>query len=109
MEEVLTVRNEYRMKQWAELVRSCRESGLSNREFCCQNGISEKTYYYWLRKLRRASYENEKPQLVRMEAPEEQKTVNGTILLRYKEAELEIHSGTDCESITAVLQAMKNI
>ena len=48
MTDVLAVRNEYRLQSWMEIIRECEESGLSNREFCFQRGISEKTYYYWL-------------------------------------------------------------
>ena len=52
MADVLAVRNEYRLQSWMEIIRECEESGLSNREYCFQRGISEKTYYYWLRKVR---------------------------------------------------------
>ena len=48
MADVLAVRDEYRLQEWAQIHRRCRESGLSNREFCRQNGIAEKTFYYWL-------------------------------------------------------------
>ena len=51
MADVLAVRNEFRLQNWMEIIRECEESGLSNREFCSQRGISEKTSYYWLRKL----------------------------------------------------------
>ena len=52
MADVLAVRNEYRTEKWSALIRECNASGLSNREFCRQHGISEKSFYYWLRKLR---------------------------------------------------------
>ena len=55
MEDVLAVRDEYRLQGWAELIRECQASGLTNREFCTQRGIPEKKYYYWLRKLRKAA------------------------------------------------------
>ena len=54
MADVLAVQNEYRLETWLEIIRECRESGLSNREFCVRRGIGEKTYYYWLRKVREA-------------------------------------------------------
>ena len=47
MADVLAVRDEYRLQEWVQLYKRCRESGLSNREFCRQNGIAEKTFYYW--------------------------------------------------------------
>lgn len=109
MEDVLALRDEYRLQQWADMIRACRESGMSNKEFCRQNGISEKTYYYRLRKLRQAACETERPKLVRLETSTEQDTGKSVILLRYKDAELEIHAGTDRDTITAVLQVLKSI
>lgn len=41
MADVLAVRNEYRLQTWTEIIRECRESGLSNREFCAQQSIRE--------------------------------------------------------------------
>lgn len=63
MADVLAVRNEYRLQNWMEIIRECQASGLSNREFCSQRGISEKTYYYWLRKVRTAAATIIEPQL----------------------------------------------
>ena len=109
MGDVLAMRSEYRLQQWSEMIRACRESGLSNKEFCRQNGISEKTYYYWLRRLRQVACENTQPKLVRLEAAKDKETDHSAILLRYKEAELRIRAGTDRDTIAAVLQALKNI
>lgn len=43
-----------RLGQWAEIIKECNESPLTNREWCIQNGIDEKQYYYWQRKVRNA-------------------------------------------------------
>lgn len=40
-----------------ELVMQCRQSGLSDRQWCLDNNIVPSTFYYWIRKLRqRACY-----------------------------------------------------
>ena len=44
-----------------------KDSPLNNREFCAQQGISEKSYYYWLKKLRESAMERGIPQLVALE------------------------------------------
>ena len=51
MADVLAVRDEYRAQTWSMLIQECNNSGLTKREFCQQRGISEKSFYYWLRKL----------------------------------------------------------
>ncbi len=67
MADVLAVRNDLRMQKWMEIIRECRESELSNRAFCTRRRISEKTYYYLLRKIRSSEVETLEPQLVRLQ------------------------------------------
>ena len=102
MADVLAVRNEYRLQSWMEIIRECEESGLSNREFCFQRGISEKTYYYWLRKVRAAAATVIEPQLVRVDNP----TMSGAeqvIEIRYGRAELKLPEDVDLKALAAFL------
>ena len=48
---------EVRLTEWCHRQRARRESGLTVRAWCCENGINEKTYYYWQKKLRQAACE----------------------------------------------------
>ncbi len=48
---------EYRKQQWIQVIRDCRESGLSNREYLEQKGISRDRFYYWQRRLRKEALE----------------------------------------------------
>ena len=43
-----------RLRKWAEIIKECKESSLTNKEWCIQNDIDEKQYYYWQRKVRKA-------------------------------------------------------
>ena len=106
MADVLAVRNEYRLQSWMEIIRECEESGLSNREFCSQRGISEKTYYYWLRKVRTAAATVIEPQLVRVDNP----TMSGTeqmIEIRYGRAELKLPEDVDLKALAAFLNTLR--
>ena len=64
MADVLAVRDEYRAQTWAMLIQESNNRGLTKLEFCQQRGISEKSFYYWLRKLRNQMAEAFGPQLV---------------------------------------------
>ena len=55
MTEVMQVREAYRVEQWRQLMQQRKDSPLNNREFCAQQGISEKSNYYWLKKLRESA------------------------------------------------------
>ncbi|MZI81764.1 hypothetical protein GT646_13010 [Clostridium butyricum] len=49
----------YRTQKWMVIIRECQASGLSKRMWCKQNNVNEKTFYYWLRKLRQMACQNE--------------------------------------------------
>jgi len=104
MADVLAVRNEYRMQSWVEIIRECQESGLSNREFCSQRGISEKTYYYWLRKMRTAAATVIEPQLVRVDNPVGTEQM---IEIRYGRTELKLTENVDLKALAAFLNALR--
>ena len=106
MADVLAVRDEYRLREWAQIHRRCQESGLSNRAFCRQNGIAEKTFYYWLRKLRETAIEKQ-PQLVALD--DEGSDADDRIHIRFGAAVLDLPSRTNAEAIAAVLQALQKL
>ena len=54
MNEIARVKKEVKQAQWAEMVRRRNESGLTVTDWCRQNGINLKTYYYRLKRLRQA-------------------------------------------------------
>ena len=56
MNEIAKMKKEVKLAQWAEMVRSRNESGLSVTDWCRQNGINTKTYYYQLKRIRQAVY-----------------------------------------------------
>ena len=108
MADVLAVRNEYRAQNWAMLIQECNNSGLSNREFCRQRGISEKTYYYWLRKLRTQMAEVAGPQLVQLE-PAPALAQDDVLQIQYRGAELKLPTGVDMDAVTALLRSLQSL
>lgn len=56
MEETTTaitaVKQEVRMRGWADQIKAQQASGKTVQKWCEENGINPKTYYYHLRKLR---------------------------------------------------------
>ena len=105
MSDVLEVRNGYRAETWAMLIQECNSSGLTKREFCQQHGISEKSYYYWLRKLRsQIVTSSTSPQLVQLDT----EALSDDILqIQYRGAELKLPSGVDMEAVTVLLRSLQ--
>ena len=108
MADVLAVRDEYRAQNWTMVIQECSNSGLSNREFCRQRGISEKTYYYWLRKLRCQMAEVAGPQLVQLE-PAPALAQDDVLQIQYRGAELKLPTGVDMDAVTALLRSLQSL
>lgn len=43
---------EIRIRQWAEIIRAANESGLTRNDWCAQNNISLRVFYYWHKRVR---------------------------------------------------------
>ena len=56
--EELSAKTQINIQKWLEVIHRCRDSGLSNQQWCEENGISLKSYYYWLAKIRKLAIEN---------------------------------------------------
>ena len=105
MADVLAVRDEYRAQTWAMLIRECQSSGLTNREFCRQRGVSEKSYYYWLRKLREQAV-NTVPELVPLEPVS---VPTGMLQIRFKGSELSVPESVDMDAVAALLKSIQSL
>ena len=44
--------NEVRIRKWMEILQAASTSELSKTEWCRQNGITKRTFYYWQHKVR---------------------------------------------------------
>ena len=49
------ITHDVRSSQWLEIITQCqnRPEGTTAKQWMADNGISEKSYYYWLRKFRK--------------------------------------------------------
>ena len=112
MGKALALRTGYRLQQWGQIVKECSESGMSNRAYCLAQGISEKNYYYWLRRLREAAADKMSPQIVEVKLGNEMEQ-SGVLLMRYHDAEVtvtaETPAETPAEALTTILQVLKQL
>lgn len=106
MADVLAVRDEYRAQTWARLIQECNNSGLTKREFCQQRGISEKSFYYWLRKLRSQMAEAAGPQLVQLDPAV---VPDDMLQIQYRGAELKLPAGVDVDAVAALLRSIQSL
>ena len=102
MDKIALVKKQVIEAEWSEKVRRCRESGLTVAEWCRENGINLKTYYYHLRKIRKEICE-QIPVPV-MTVPEESHSVKISI----GDMIAEIPEGISEQMMTSLIRAMRN-
>ena len=89
---VLVVRNENRAQTLVMLILEYNSSKLAKRNFCQQRGISEKSFYYWLRKLRSHRAETTGPQLIQLDSVPIQ---NYMLQAQYRDTDLKRPTDVD--------------
>ena len=102
MNEIAIVKKQVQQAEWVERIQRCSESGLTVSEWCRENGINLKTYYYHLRKLQKETCE-QIPVPV-MTVPEESHSVKISI----GEVTAEMPEGISEQMMTSLIMAMRN-
>lgn len=54
------ITHDVRRANWLSIIKQCqnRPEGMTAKQWMADNGIRSKSYYYWLRKFRKESYES---------------------------------------------------
>ncbi len=105
MGDVLAVRDEYRQIQWAAVIQECKASGLTNKEYCIQHGLSERSFYYLQKKLR-SQIINVTPELVPLD---QGPTQSGKLHIRYRGADLTLPEKVDIDAVAALLRSIQSL
>lgn len=107
--EMVIVRNPANLELWQERFSECRRSGMTVAAWCEKQGISDKTYYYWHRKLSKLQNHT------RDEASSTFYEISGnlnntaeiTSTLHCYGVDADIYSGADEETLVRLCRALK--
>lgn len=112
MEQSLQVMSKQeRLENWTTRIMACRSSGMTIRAWCRENGLSEKTYYYWQRRLFQALSEQQTVYKTAFaEVTPSQLVCSGkvAVTVRIAGTEADIHSGADAATVETVLRILKS-
>ena len=123
MNSIMAVRAEARLREWAGMVAECQNSGMTIREWCKENGIAPKTYYYRLNKVRLRAMQEMPGNISSVPSVRHDNDVSfrqleinapstagsAAVALHVQNGTLEVMNGADKETIEAVLLALKEI
>ena len=109
MNSGLQVYNEQnKLAQWAQAVAQCRDSGMSVRQWCQENGINLSSYYKWQRKVYDAAKAQHESRFVEVTPVQPVAVSSVAVTVRIAGAEAEIHNGADPATVEAVLRILKS-
>lgn len=121
MDKVSKIKNQFRAQQWAQIIRECRESGQTVTSWCASHGVGKKAYYYWLRKLRLVALEQSEnlpcpadnhtsaTTFKRLEVLSPVPDTKAAVIIRIKDATVEVNEGASQQTVQAVLLALHSI
>jgi putative transposase len=46
------VKHQYHLSKWMPIVQECNNSGMTVKEWCLENKVSDKQFFYWQRRVR---------------------------------------------------------
>lgn len=111
------VATEYRLSQWAQVIKAQLDSGQNIKDFCQTAGISKNSYFYWQKKLREAAC----TELVTTEVPKNI-VPNGWMQLESKQdhakdvlnieingCHITVDAGTNPELLKKVCQTLRSL
>lgn len=112
MEQSLQVLSKQeRLAEWSERIMKCRNSGMTVRRWCQENGIAEKSYFYWQRRLfETLSRKQEAAEPTFAEVTPLRSVHSGkvAVTVRISGAEAEICNGADAATVETVLRILKS-
>lgn len=105
------VATNYQMQEWMDIIRDCRNSGLTVQQYCDEKNLSRPTYYYWLNKIRKTAIESveSSPAFVELKppAPVSRKGVPASI--HVGDATIELPENISDEFLIRILKAVAHV
>lgn len=109
------VAKQYQLNEWAQMVKSQKDSGLSVGDWCAGNNVTRAAFYYRLRKVREACIESLEtipssivPISKIIEEVDHISKNEEPLSIIYKDLELRIIDGTPLTLLESVLKVLRH-
>ena len=111
MDKMGSIKKELKHRRWQEMYETYLSSGKNVTEWCAENGISKKTFYYRLRQLRKDMIETaERHEIVPITAVTEQKniTTDSSIKIHGSGISIELPMEISLEILSAAISGLRS-
>jgi len=104
-----------RTQQWVGIVKACNDSGKSRAEWCTENRIGLKKFYYWQNKLKneavdKVTKQTESCEIVPLKIADKvdlnDTTVTSKITIKKSDISIEIADGTTAQTVEMILKVL---
>jgi hypothetical protein len=123
MDRLKSTEHDYNIHLWISHIKECRASGLTVPEWCSQNGIGVKNYYYWMRKVKREAIDSiphadvsllpviktETPVFSKISVPPVVTSSDAAVTIHINGITVDIRDGTSDATIKSALQAIRSL
>ena len=109
MDKIASVKKRMRHQKWLEMYEAYLSSGQTVVQWCAENGLSKKTFYYRQRKIRGEAIERiEQHEIVPIEAATVPPVItSGTIRISGSGIDIEMPTDISPEVVTAAIRGLR--
>lgn len=97
---------DHRLAVWTQRIADCRSSGKGVRNWCQENDISEKTYYYWQRRIFRMAQEQQAAEFAELHRVSPISPVAAS--LEISDVNVQVYAGADEATLSALFRALSS-
>lgn len=95
-----------RLAVWTQRIAECRSCGTSVKSWCRENGVSEKTYYYWQRRIFKLAQEQQTPEFAELHGPRFHTPAVAS--LEITGVSVQVYAGADEQTLRALACAFSS-
>ena len=106
--ELQQLNEQNKLALWAARISECRNSGLTVKRWCKENGVGEQTYYKWQKRvfaLAKAQHGVQFAEVTPVMGTHE--TASAAITVHVAGVAADIHNGADPATVETVLRILK--
>lgn len=107
MDKISIVKEQVKLREWADMVRTCRSSGLTVIDWCKDNNLNIKTYYYRLKRVRNFLCDGTSQEIVPVNISSPAVKGVSQIKIRTGKMEIELPSDISLQTLSSMLEVLK--
>ena len=98
--------SDQRLAVWTQRIADCRSSRKGVKRWCQENDISEKTYYYWQRRIFKIAQEQQAPEFAELHSFRPVSAVAAS--LEISGVNVQVYAGADEPTLSALFRALSS-